>query len=109
MLKVQDSVGRQAKGARTRTEAREMSQSNWHLCKKLQESLKSINKWPSRVLVALTGQKVKEQGNGKKMRVDKAMYHKEVEAERKVAENNKVDKLLPMPLPVTHDVQNLNK
>ncbi|KAN0133152.1 hypothetical protein V8E53_008876 [Lactarius tabidus] len=54
-------------------------------------------------------QKVKEQGNGKKMRVDKAMYHKEVEAEKKVAENNKVDKLLPMPLPVTHDVQKLNK
>jgi hypothetical protein len=53
MLKVQDSVGRQAKGARTRAEAQEMSQSNWHLCEKLQESLKSINKWPSRVLVAL--------------------------------------------------------
>jgi hypothetical protein len=31
-----------------------MSQSNWHLCEKLQESLKSINKWPSRVLVALS-------------------------------------------------------
>ena len=45
-----------------------------------------------------------EQGTAKKMRVDKATYHREVEAEKKSVVPGKIKESLPTPLPVVaHD------
>ena len=47
-----------------------------------------------------------EQGTAKKMRVDKATYRREVEAEKKSVVPGKIKESLPTPLPVVaHDAQ----